>query len=163
MEPLICHLVGDYLLQSDWMAQEKRRSNLAATVHVVTYTLPFLLLSPSSAAIGVIVGTHLLIDRFGLARYVVWAKNLLAPRTMPWCDYCAETARGIPSSEAIARRPGAIDLCCGSMRRVRTPPWRACTATGYAPEKPEFLAVWLTIIADNTLHLVCNYAALRWL
>lgn len=139
MEQLLSHLVGDYLLQSDWMAQEKRRSNLAATVHAVTYTLPFLLLSPSSAAIGVIVGTHLLIDRFGLARYVVWAKNWLAPK---WYQIHPDR------DEAIM---------------ARTWPWRYCEATGYGPATPPYLKVWLTIIADNTLHLACNYAALRWL
>jgi hypothetical protein len=35
--------------------------------------------------------------------------------------------------------------------------------TGYAPDVPPFLAVWLLIAADNTLHLAINYAALRWL
>ena len=28
---------------------------------------------------------------------------------------------------------------------------------------PDWLAVWLLIICDNTMHLTINYAALRWL
>jgi hypothetical protein len=28
---------------------------------------------------------------------------------------------------------------------------------------PEWKAVWLLIIVDGTLHLICNYCALRWL
>lgn len=32
-----------------------------------------------------------------------------------------------------------------------------------APAPPPFLAVWLLIIVDNTMHLAINYAALRWL
>lgn len=34
---------------------------------------------------------------------------------------------------------------------------------GYPPERPLFLTLWLYIIVDNTFHLLCNYAALRWL
>lgn len=41
--------------------------------------------------------------------------------------------------------------------------WSECTATGYPPETPPWLAVWLLIIADNTLHLLINTAAVVWL
>lgn len=30
-------------------------------------------------------------------------------------------------------------------------------------DAPPFLAVWLVIIVDNTMHLAINYSALRWL
>jgi hypothetical protein len=35
------------------------------------------------------------------------------------------------------------------------------TATGYGTDKPDWLAGWLLIICDNTLHLLINRAALR--
>jgi hypothetical protein len=35
------------------------------------------------------------------------------------------------------------------------------TATGYGPEKPDWMAVWLLIITDNTMHLTINRWALR--
>jgi hypothetical protein len=41
--------------------------------------------------------------------------------------------------------------------------WSDCSATGYPSAMPPWLAVWLLIIADNTMHLCINYAALRWL
>lgn len=41
--------------------------------------------------------------------------------------------------------------------------WADCSATGYPASAPPWLAVWLLIIADNTLHLCINYAAIRWL
>lgn len=41
--------------------------------------------------------------------------------------------------------------------------WINCEDTGYPYETPVWLSFWLLIIADNTLHLLCNYAALRWL
>jgi|SRR5579883_2370416 len=40
---------------------------------------------------------------------------------------------------------------------------RFATATGYADETPAWMAVWLFIIADNTMHLLINYGAIRWL
>ncbi len=35
--------------------------------------------------------------------------------------------------------------------------------TGYAADKPPWLTVWLLIIADNTMHVLINGAALEWL
>lgn len=42
-------------------------------------------------------------------------------------------------------------------------PWADCSATGYPADTPPWLAVWLLIIADNTIHLVINAAAVMWL
>jgi len=47
--------------------------------------------------------------------------------------------------------------------RGYNPPWRECTATGYPPDRPAWMAVWLMIIADNTIHLAINVAAVTWL
>jgi hypothetical protein len=74
-DQLVAHGVGDYLLQSDWMAQNKTKDSYAAATHAVAYAAPFLPLKPSKKALAAIVGTHFLIDRFRLARYVCWAKN----------------------------------------------------------------------------------------
>ena len=41
--------------------------------------------------------------------------------------------------------------------------WSNCSATGYPSERPAWLAVWLLIIADNTLHLIINYLSLKFL
>jgi hypothetical protein len=129
MEQLILHLLGDYVLQSDWMANNKTKSSLAALSHTLVYSLPFLMLTksaPSPAFAGVVIlVTHFLIDRFRLARFVVFAKNFLSPGEYPV--------------------------------------WSNCSATGYPSERPAWLAVWLLIAADNTLHLAINYVALRWL
>ncbi len=95
-DQLVAHAVGDYVIQSDWMANCKTKQGLAAAVHAVTYALPFLLLRPSPAALAVIVFTHFVIDRWRLARFVVFAKNFLAPRsTWPRWDDCKAT--GYPS------------------------------------------------------------------
>lgn len=91
MTQLILHLVGDYVTQSDWMAQNKTKSTWAALCHATVYALPFLAIASINAWL-VIWFTHLLIDRFRLARYVAYAKNWMAPRSYwhPWSE-CSTT------------------------------------------------------------------------
>lgn len=99
-DQIILHAIGDYILQSDWMAQNKTKQIWIASCHALAYSIPFLLLKPSLIAWFVIYGTHVLIDRYRLARYVVWVKNFLAPRgTNPAWGNCSGT--GYPA-ERIA-------------------------------------------------------------
>ena len=39
-DQLVAHAVGDYILQSHWMATEKTKQHFAAAAHAVVYTLP---------------------------------------------------------------------------------------------------------------------------
>lgn len=96
-DQITVHAIGDYILQSDWMANEKTKRWFPAICHAVIYSLGFFLLQPSIPAWLTILGTHYLIDRYRLARYVVWAKNFIAPpkSNKPWAD-CAGT--GYPSA-----------------------------------------------------------------
>lgn len=89
-DQLLAHAVGDYLLQSDWMAKEKTKRSFAAFVHCVFYLLPFLLITQNATTLAVIGGTHFVIDRWQLARYVAWLKNRPWPGSLPWSD-CRET------------------------------------------------------------------------
>lgn len=93
-DQLVLHAIGDYILQSDWMATEKTKKNVAALAHVVTYALPFLLLTTAPVALAFIAGTHFVIDRWRLARFVCWAKNWPWPGRRPWNE-CTTT--GYPS------------------------------------------------------------------
>ena len=72
MEQLLAHLWGDYILQTHRMATEKERSWFWATIHGVLYGVPFIVLcrptGPAVAALSVIVGTHIIIDRFRLGK-----------------------------------------------------------------------------------------------
>lgn len=120
-DQIVAHLVGDYIVQSNWMATEKTKRTIAAAVHAVTYTMVFLFLTRSPLALAFICLTHFAIDRWRLARFVIWFKN------MPW------------------------------------QPWADCAATGYHKDVPPWLAVWLLIICDNTLHLICNGIAIHYL
>jgi hypothetical protein len=145
-DQLVAHAIGDYVLQSDWMASQKRKQFLVSLIHAIAYSTPFVWLAPtmSWSAWFIIVGTHALIDRFALARYVCWLKNFLS-----W-----------PRSEEMT-----YILAFGE-ERPRTVhwwyPWSRCKGTGYPDDKPAWMAVWLLIITDNVMHVVINALALRY-
>lgn len=149
-DQILAHLVGDYILQSDWMANGKTRQSFAAAVHALCYSLPFLFFRPSFTAFAFIAVTHFVIDRWRLARYVCWLKNWIAPpvRCIGLRSQCSPV--------------GGCPIHGHPERRIR---WTLaeCAATGYSPMRPIWLATWLLIIADNTLHLICNGIALHWL
>lgn len=90
VDQLVAHAVGDYVLQSEWMAREKTKRSLAAFVHVAFYVLPFLFITQNPYTLAVIGGTHFIIDRWYLARYVAWLKNRPWPGSAPWSE-CEET------------------------------------------------------------------------
>ncbi len=123
---LLAHMAGDYVLQSDGMAQKKTSMWRWALLHGLLYTLPFVLVTQDWRALLVIGGTHAVIDRYRLARHVTWAKEWIIP---------------------------------GGHRL----PWAEAKATGYQADKPAWMAVWLMILVDNSLHLAINFAAVAWL
>lgn len=76
---LVAHAVGDYLTQSHWMATAKTKAHAPAAAHALLYAAGFLPLTRSPWRLALIAGSHFLIDRYRLARYIVWAKNQVAP------------------------------------------------------------------------------------
>ena len=126
-EIILAHAIGDYIIQNSWMANEKTKRLWPAIVHGLTYTLPFYFITHSPLALFVIFATHVVIDRWRLAKYVVWAKNQVAPRNYRY-SFTGEAAQ-----------------------------------TGFGPDTPMFMAVWLMIIVDNIIHLIINAAAVYWL
>lgn len=57
---LAAHFVGDFLLQTDWMAINKSKSNKALTIHALVYSLCFIVFGPKFAALTFIL--HWLTD-----------------------------------------------------------------------------------------------------
>jgi hypothetical protein len=155
MEQLILHLIGDYITQSDWMAQNKTKRAYPALAHAIVYSLPFLLLGPSWLAFWVILGTHFLIDRYRLARFVVYAKNIALGNLIQ------ELGEVMPNPKKDLK--GCDEWIATQVELWRQTSWRNCKDTGYPSERPAWLAVWLLIAADNTLHLAINYCAISWL
>lgn len=72
----ILHLVGDYLLQNDYMAAEKTKNSGVALAHASIYSIPFYLLVPDNTFWWwLIFGSHFLIDRYRLAQYWIRLVN----------------------------------------------------------------------------------------
>lgn len=66
---VICHLIGDYVLQSDYIATTKGASWYHLFVHSALYSAPFMLVfGPSDPRIFGLFLTHLYIDAMK-ARY----------------------------------------------------------------------------------------------
>lgn len=78
MEQLLLHLFGDFIVQNDWMAMNKKKPGWlgfkACFIHTLTYSLPFLLIT-NWLAFLVIWFTHFVIDRTKIVDYFVMWKN----------------------------------------------------------------------------------------
>jgi len=70
MIQLILHLLGDYVFQNGWMADNKTKKWLPAIVHGVVYSIPFLIFFGIGPFIPICL-THILIDRFRLIKYIL--------------------------------------------------------------------------------------------
>lgn len=74
MTQLICHLIGDYPLQNSWMALNKEKQWIPATIHGFCYSIPFIIFSflghfpLNLLSYTIIVSTHIVIDRYALAK-----------------------------------------------------------------------------------------------
>lgn len=152
MLQLILHLLGDYVTQSDEMANRKTTSSKWALAHAITYSLPFALISSLNAWLVIFI-THFFIDRFRLARYVCWAKNIVFGMWIKtlfalWWKVCSDEW-----NTAIREH----------RKDSETFSWENCRETGYPAVRPAWLAVWLLIACDNCLHLTLNYLAVKYL
>ena len=59
---LICHFVGDYVLQIDFLANTKGKNWWHLIAHCILYSLPFFLAFGFDWKIGVIIGVHIITD-----------------------------------------------------------------------------------------------------
>lgn len=76
---LICHMIGDYVLQGDFIAKTKGENWYHLFVHCVLYIVPFYICFGLCWQIAVIFIAHLIIDplkaRWGKITY--WQDQLL--------------------------------------------------------------------------------------
>ena len=161
MNQLLAHLWGDYILQSTWMALSKSKRAWPCALHCFTYTLPFLFATRAWSALFVIFTTHYLIDRHGLARYLVWIKEAQRPGGFfPWA-WCSMT--GYFDAERVTECVQAIQRSDHDGRLHHAVEWATRCFQDSGINRPIWIRVWLTIVADNTLHLTLNALAIAWL
>ena len=176
MIQLILHLLGDYVTQNNWIAQNKTKNSWVCLLHVLLYSLPFLLLTDGfTPAWFVIAITHFFIDRFRLAKYWIKLVNCKLfdrlARVRFESDYFKQGNLLITSSEELV----VVDMMgkdylvtheTDYSNFIKTP-WGYIgfpnTETGYSKNTPIWLSTWLLIIIDNIFHITINYLSLTYL
>jgi hypothetical protein len=89
MEILLGHLIGDYLLQSDWLATNKKNKGLKGLficgLHCFIWTLSicFLLQEVEATRIVLIFVSHFILDRWNIVKWFL-NKTRLMPDADIW-------------------------------------------------------------------------------
>lgn len=136
MLQLILHGIGDYIIQNDWMALNKKKKGYlgfcACIIHCGLYSFPFFLIG-SPLAVSIIFTTHFIIDRWRIVDYFLAIRN------------------GVYKQRAIFYHDG---------EEVR---YRLDISNfGFGKDRPFAISIWLYIITDNIFHIICNYLALTY-
>jgi hypothetical protein len=143
---LLCHFVPDFWLQTDWMAMNKSKKTWNCLVHVLIYTSCFLVLTTSWKALLFIGITHFILDRWHIIlKRMIWWKNHFPTFKYPPFKYCDTTGYydDSPYNTMANQMPTAVSL--------------------YGKPRLFFITMWLYIVQDNLLHLICNLIALMYL
>lgn len=78
MNQLLLHLLGDYIIQNDWMALNKKKMSwkgeIACQIHCISYSLPFFLIADGLQVLF-IYSTHYILDRFNLVGWFLAIRN----------------------------------------------------------------------------------------
>jgi ABC-type uncharacterized transport system permease subunit len=78
MIQLFLHGIGDYYIQNDWMALNKKlktwKGELACQIHCITYALPFLFIC-SWLQVLLIYISHYILDRTHIIEWILAYKN----------------------------------------------------------------------------------------
>jgi len=78
MLQLLLHGIGDYIIQNDWMALNKKKKSwkgeLACQTHCILYALPFLFIG-SWKAVFVIYLSHYILDRTNIVAWFLAIRN----------------------------------------------------------------------------------------
>lgn len=100
--------------------------------------------------------THVVIDRYRLAAWLVWAKNQMAPPMWrhPYGDHVSGTGYHRPVDDGT--RVSLSDPVFGGWAL------KALPVRCQIQAKPEWMSVWLMIVADNTVHVVLNSAMIAF-
>ena len=97
------HLVGDYLIQNDWMAMGKKRSTLICSVHCALWTLAVCAFAGLGLwQAGVLFAAHFAQDRTNIIAWWMDAVGQKAFRTGPCAPWSIIVVDNIWHLVAIA-------------------------------------------------------------
>lgn len=78
MEQLLLHLFGDYIIQNDWMAMNKKKwslkGELACQIHCILYSIPFLAITDWKHVLLIYL-SHYLLDRTNIIGWFLAIRN----------------------------------------------------------------------------------------
>lgn len=144
MIQLILHGIGDYFIQTDTWALNKKNPGRfglwCCFIHCLTYSVPFLSIG-SPLAVSAIFITHFAIDRTHWLEYALAWKN-----------------------KVYKIKHGTFEIVDGVEKTI-TPYSKTMDISnfGFGLNRPQFITIWLYIITDNLCHIICNYVALKYL
>ena len=87
MHWVLAHLIGDFILQTDWMVANKKKSSLVCSIHTLFYIIPFFFSDLYIWQILLIGVQHGIQDR---TNFVLWfsiltgSKNFVTKDLAPW-------------------------------------------------------------------------------
>lgn len=87
MHYIYAHLIGDYLLQNDWMANGKKKNSWICTAHIGAYMFPFLFCEITWCQMGLIAIQHFTQDRTNIVLWFMKIKGsskFAEPPMAPW-------------------------------------------------------------------------------
>ena len=82
---IACHLVGDYVLQSDYIAKTKGENWWHLIVHCFLYTVPFYVMFQWHWVMAIIFVTHIVIDTLKARWKII---NYATDQMLHYCVIC---------------------------------------------------------------------------
>jgi len=93
MHWIFAHLIGDYLFQTDWMANNKKKNTWACIIHVIIYMIPFLFCQLTPLQLTLIAIQHFLQDRTNFIKWfmkIKGSRKFSEPPFAPWSIYLTD-------------------------------------------------------------------------
>lgn len=75
MHWIYAHLIGDFIIQNDFMASGKKKSSLICLLHICTYMIPFLLCGLTWYQLVLIGVQHFFQDRTNVVIWIMKKKG----------------------------------------------------------------------------------------
>ena len=151
------HLIGDYFLQNNWMALNKKKDYMVCSIHCVIYTVAvcacvgFCFDKPLTMEYGLgaylgIAGTHFLFDYTNIVdRYLALIKGR--------------------SWQSAIEKFGTAKLSFAIKSAQVVKECDAVTVENLEPKIESYIYLSYTTlvqtVVDNVLHIVCNYIILK--
>lgn len=152
MLQLILHGIGDYFVQTDkWALNKKKKGNYGlwcCFIHCLTYSLPFIFIG-GFAATGIIFITHFIIDRTNIVAYALaWKNGVRKYQIHDTQGYLIDLPKEEHIKDTLKFKMATVTYDISNF--------------GFGLERPFAITIWLYIICDNLCHIICNYVALKY-